>query len=146
MDASMKRFMLVSLALVGLCLAGCDKSPTREQFLSKEWKCLQCYCASNAVVAETALLDCARFAEQCRNAGVEGIQYDEVFARLYGRLYMVERRLGNNEAAEQYLQKYAQFHALLSSRARQTGRPFGEMVKLIDNKFDQGLQTTWKTP
>jgi len=140
-----ERFVLIGLVLAGLCLAGCDRSPTKEEFLSKEMQCLQCYCASNAVAAETALLDCARYADACQKAGIDGIQYDEVFARIYGRLYIVERHLGRSEAAEEYLQMYARFHALSSSFARRTGRPYGEMERLIERKFDDGLQVAWRT-
>ena len=113
--------------------------------MKKEVECLRCYCASNAVTAETALLECARYAEQCRVAGVEGIQYDEVFARIYGRLYIVERYLGRSVAAEQCLQQYARFHAVSSSLARRAGRSHGQMERLIEHKFDDGLQTAWKT-
>jgi hypothetical protein len=74
-----------------------------------------------------------------------GIQFDEVFARNYGRLYLLERRLGHSEAAEKYLEKYAHYHALASTLARRTGRPYGEMERLIEHKFDQGLQVVWKS-
>lgn len=141
----MERFVLSGFVLLGLCLAGCARCPTKEEFLSKEVKCLQCYCASNAIAAEAALLECARCADQCQKAGIEGIQYDEVFARIYGRLYVVERHLGRSKAAEQCLQRYAHFHAVSSSLARRMGLPHGEMEGLIEHKFDDGLQIAWKT-
>lgn len=143
-EASIRRLVLIGLVLLGLWLAGCARYPTKEELLSKEAQCLRCYCTSNAVAAEAALLECARCAEQCQTAGIEGIQYDEVFARIYGRLYIVERHLGHSEAAEQYLQKYAHFHAVLSSVARRGGAPYGEMEKLLEHKFDRGLETAWK--
>jgi hypothetical protein len=141
----MERLMLSSFVLAGVCLVGCGKSPTRAEFLAKEAKCVQDYCASNAPTAEAALLECARYTQQCQKAGVKGILYDEVFARTYGRLYLVARHLGHNEEAEQYLQKYACFHAVSSSLARRTGRPHGEMERLIEQKFDRGLQTSWRS-
>jgi hypothetical protein len=141
----MKRLMVSGFVLAGVCLAGCTKSPSREEFFAKEAKCVQYYCASNAPTAEAALLECARYAEQCQKAGVKGILYDDVFARIYDRLYLVERHLGHSAEAEQCLQKYARFHAVSSTLARQTGRPHGEMERLIEQKFDHGLQTAWKT-
>jgi hypothetical protein len=111
-----------------------------------ETKALRYYCASSAPAAEAALLDCARYAEKCQKVAVPGIIYDEVFARIYGRLYIVERRLGNGDRAEQCLEKYARFHAASSTLARRTGRPYGEMERLIEEKFNQGLQPAWKTP
>ena len=141
----MKCLMFSGIVLAGVCLVGCAKYPTREEFLAKEARCVQYYCASNALTAEAALLECARYAKQCQEAGVNGILYDEVFARIYGRLYLVERHLGHNAEAEQYLQKYARFHAVSSSLARQTGRPHGEMERLIEQKFDRSLQIAWKT-
>ncbi len=140
----MKRITLACIIIAGLFVAGCAKHPARDEFRVKEAKCLQCYCASNAVTAEAALLECARLAQQCQQAGVEGVPYDEVFARTYGRLYLVERHLGHNAEAEQYLEKYAHFHAVASSLARQTGRSHGEMERLIEQKFDSNLQVAWK--
>jgi hypothetical protein len=140
----MERLMMSGFVLVGVCLAGCAKSPTREEFFAKEAKCVQYYCASNAPAAEAALLECAHYVQQCQKAGVNGILYDEVFARIYGRLYLVERHLGHSEAAEQYLEKYAHFHAVSSSLARRTGRPHGEKERLIEQKFDSALQAAWK--
>jgi hypothetical protein len=113
--------------------------------MKKEVECLRCYCASNAAAAENALLECAWYTDQCRKAGVEGIQYDEVFARIYGRLYILERHLGRSVAAEQCFQRYAHFHAVSSSLARRAGRSHGQMERLIEHKFDDGLQTAWKT-
>jgi len=141
----MKRLVMVGWLVACACLVGCDDSPTRRILLKKEAECLQCYCFSNAPVARAALLDCARYAEQCQAAGVEGIIYDEVFARIYGRLYRVERRLGHTAEAERCLEKYSHFHALNSSVARRTGRPHGEMERLLDDKYDRGLQAAWKT-
>lgn len=141
----MERFMLGYSIMAGLFLAGCAKPPTMEECLAQEAKCLQCYCASNALTAEAALLDCARDTEACRKAGVKGILYDEVFARTYGRLYLVERHLGHSAEAEQYLEKYARYHAVSSTLARRAGRPHGEMERLIEQKYDQALQPAWKT-
>jgi hypothetical protein len=140
----LKRITAVCLVIVGPVLAGCSNRPTAEELFAHETQCLRCYCASNAPAAEAALLDCVQYAQQCQRAGVKGIQYDEVFGRLYGRLYLVERHLGHREAAEQYLERYAHFHAASSSLARQIGRPHGEMERLITQKFDEGLQAGWK--
>lgn len=141
----MNRLMLGGFVLAGVCLVGCAKGPTKEVFLRHEAECVQCYCASNAVTAEAALLDCARYAEECQQAGVKGIAYDQVFARTYGRLYLMERHLGHSAEAEQYLQKYARYHAIASSLARRTGGPHGEMERLIEQKYDRGLHAAWKT-
>ena len=140
----MKHLIVGGFFVAGLILAGCAKSPTKQEFSAREAQCLRCYCSSNAPAAERALLDCADYARRCQEAGVEGIPYNQVFARIYGRLYLVERHLGNSGAAEQYLEKYARYHAVASTQARQTGRPHGEMEALIIQKFDQGLQVAWK--
>jgi hypothetical protein len=138
--------MIGEVVLAGLLLAGCAKCPTREECFAKEARCLSSYCSSNAAVAEAALLDCAAYAHRCEQAGIEGIPYNEVFARLYGRLYLVARYLGHSEVAEQYLEKYAHYHAFASTQARQTGRVHGEMEALIRRKFDQGLEVAWRKP
>ncbi len=141
----MKSILPVCCIIAGLLVAGCAKPAARDEFRAVEAKCLQCYIASNAVTAEAALLECARCAQQCQEAGVEGIPYDEVFAQTYGRLYLVERHLGHDAEAEQYLEKYARFHGMASSLARRTGRPHGEMERLIAQKFDSSLQVAWKS-
>lgn len=141
----MERLILSSFVLASVCLVGCGKGPTREEFLRHEGECVQCYCASNALTAEASLLEFARYAQECQKAGVQGILYDEVFARIYGRLYLLERHLGHSAEAEQYLQQYARFHAASSTVARRTGGPHGEMERLIEQKFDHGLQAVWKT-
>ena len=112
--------------------------------MAKEMRSLELYCASNAVPAAAALRDCVQYAQLCQEAGIKGIQYDEVFARLYGRLYLVERHLGHTAEAEQCLEKYSHFHAANSSFARRNGRPHGEMEKLIEQKYDGGLQAAWR--
>jgi hypothetical protein len=139
-----QRLLLAGLVVAGLCLGGCAPTLSKEEFQTKEVSCLQAYCASNALAAEASLRECAQYAEACQRAGIQGIQYDEVFARIYGRLYVVERRLGQSQMAEECLQRYARHHAVLSSLARQTGRPHGEMERLIEVKFDDGMQTAWK--
>jgi hypothetical protein len=126
-------------------LAGCAKCPTREECFAKQTQCLLIYCSSNAPAAEAALLDCADYVRRCEKAGVEGIPYHEVFARLYGRLYLVERHLGHSAAAERCLEKYARYYGVASTQARQTGRAYGEMEALIRRKFDQGLEVAWKS-
>jgi hypothetical protein len=141
----MKRFTLSNFVLAVVCLAGCAGRPSREELLSIETECLRCYCASNALEAEAALRKLERYARRCQSASVTGIQYEEVFGRIYGRLYLLERRLGNSKAAEECLEQYAHFHGISSSLARRTGWPHGEMEKLIEHKFDDGLQIKWKS-
>jgi len=139
----MKNIMLVCTILAGLILTGCAKRPTRQEFLTREAQCLKQYCSSDATAAEAGLLDLARYVERCQKTGVADIQYNEVMARTYGRLYLVERHLGRSAEAEVSLQKYAHYHGVSSSLARRTGRPHGEMEKLIEQKFDPGLQKLW---
>ncbi len=138
--------LLMGLVIAGLGCSGCRPPPTREKLLSCEVRALHCYCASNAVVAEAALLDCARYAEQCRQAGVGGIAYDEILALTYGRLYVVARGRGRDEAAERYLIQYARFHARLSTEARRSAGVYGDMERVISHKFDGGLRTAWRRP
>lgn len=137
--------VLGGFVLAGVCLIGCAKYPTREEFLKMEAECLKCYCVSNATAAKAALLECIRYARRCQKAGIKGIQYDEVLARTYGRLYLVERHLGNSGRAEQYLQEVVQIYSGPSSVPGQTGQPPVEIWTLIEEKIDRGLIVAWKT-
>lgn len=140
----MNRFIVGCLISAGLLLAACSNTPTKEEFATNEAKCVQWYCASNAPAAEVALLELESFTRRCQEARVEGIPYDEVFGRIYGRLYLVERHLNHSKAAEHYLEKYAHYHAVSSTLARQMGRPHGEMERLIVEKYDDGLTPVWR--
>jgi hypothetical protein len=141
----MDRLIAVGLLLAAFCLAGCSEPPTKEKFSSRELKCLQCYCRSNAVSAEAALLECARYADACQKAGVKGIQYNEVSARIYGRLYLVEQHLGHSMAAEQFLQKYAKFRADSARVAGNAGLLRPEVERMIERELDHGLRTVWQS-
>ena len=44
-----------------------------------------------------------------------------------------------------YLEQYAHYHAIASPLVRRTGRPYGEMEMLIQDKLDRGMQAAWKS-
>jgi hypothetical protein len=138
------------LASIGTALAvagavGCSKQPTKSEFLRIEADCFKCYCFSNAPVAEAALLECERYAHQCREHSVNHIPYDEVLFRIYGRLYLVSKHLDRSQAAEQYLQKAAECYRRSSGNPARTNRPTMVMRGLIEQDVDQGLTVAWKT-
>jgi hypothetical protein len=140
----MKIMVIICSVVLSLCLSGCSERPTREQFLGNAARSLQCYCASNAPSAEAALMEFERYAHQCRRAGIKGIPYDEVLARTYARLYLLERHLEHEAAAERYLENYGHFYTTQGSLARQMDRPPGDMESLIQHKYDEGLRPRWK--
>ena len=109
-----------------------------------EAACLQCYCASNALAAQSALLACERYGRQCQAAGVNGIVYDEVFARIYGRLCLVSRHLGKDQAAEEYFRKAAQYYSRARADPLAAGRPPLGIKELIEKETDHGLRVAWK--
>jgi hypothetical protein len=134
------------LLLAGACVAGCTQEhATRAGLTGKEISSLKAYCTGNARAAEAALLETERYSRCCQREGVGGILFDEVYARTYGRLYLVERRLGNNRAAEEYFQKAAECcRRSLAARGRSVEGPRGLQL-LIEKEMDSGLRVAWKT-
>jgi hypothetical protein len=132
------------MVAASVLLTGCAQQPTLEEFVKREAQCLRHYCESDAIQAENALRDCLKYVQACERAGVTGISYDEVFARLYGRVYLVQRHLGQSREAEETLEKYARFNAAYSREGRELGRPHGDMEKLIEHRYDEGLRKAWK--
>jgi hypothetical protein len=140
----MKPLALTIFVLTGAGLVGCSKPATRTEFLRKDVACLRCYCASNAISAETALLELNRYALRCQKEGVSGILYDQVFSRTYGRLYLVEMHLGKREEAEDYLQKAVQYYRSSGHGRRQTSLPPPETRELVLREANPGLQVAWQ--
>ncbi len=135
----------IAVGIVGtlglMWFAGCSRRPTRLEFLRMESVALNCYCASNAPTAEAALVHLAQCARQCQNARVSGIQYDEVLSRAYGRLYLIERRLGHAKEAKQYLNAYLQ--ASSRGMARGLGLAHAGTETTMARTLDEGLRPAW---
>lgn len=131
--------------IAGVCLAGCTQEhATRAELTRKEIKSMKAYCTGKAPAAEAALLECARYSARCQREGVSGILFDEVFARTYGRLYLVEKHLGKQRAAEEYYQKAAEcYQRSYGARRRSIARSH-EMQLLIEKELDRGLRVAWK--
>jgi len=132
--------------IAGMCVSGCmQEHATRAELTRKEIKSLKSYCTGTAQNAEAALRECERYCGCCQRDGVSGIRFDEVFARTYGRLYIVEKHLGKNAAAEEYFQKAAAlYHKSLAANGRSVVRPH-EMQLLLEKELDRGLKVAWKT-
>ena len=140
----MKPLALTIFVLTAAGLVGCSKPATRTEFIRKEMVCLHCYCASNAVVAETALLELDQYALQCQKEGVSGIAYDQMFTRLYGRLYLVEKHLGERRAARYYLQKAVRHYQSSGHGPWQTNLPPSQIQDLVIREANPGLNVAWQ--
>jgi hypothetical protein len=140
----MKPLALSIIVLTGVGLVGCSKPATRTEFIRKDVACLRCYCASNAIVAEKALLELDQYARQCQKEGVSGILYDEVFSRIYGRLYLVEKQLGERRAAEHCLQKAVQHYQSSGHVPSQTGPPLPQIQELVIRAANPGFNLAWQ--
>jgi hypothetical protein len=141
----MNRFLSM-VVIVGVWVSGCTQEhATRADLARREIASLRSYCTGTARAAEADLLECERYSCVCQREGVSGIRFDEVFARTYGRLYLVERHLGRKRAAEEYLQKAAEFYRRsYAPSVRSVARP-KEIQLLIEKELDRGLRVAWKT-
>jgi len=141
----MKRLALIVPICVVAWFTACSRQPTKLEFLRVEADCLKSYCSSNATAAEAALLGCETYARQCQESGLNGILYDQVLFRTYGRLYLVSQHLGRSQLAEQYLQKATERHRKFSGELGRNNPPTIVMRGLIEQEVDQGLTVVWKT-
>jgi hypothetical protein len=141
----MKRPMIGSVVAAGVFLAGCGERPTKQEFLARELNALESYCTADAMTAHDALRVSVVYIEKCRKLGVQGILYDEVLARSYGRLYLVERHLGHSADAEECLRKYMQILAVSNSRATVERGGRSSLEHLVAERVDGDLHASWKS-
>lgn len=134
----------VICVLGGVWLVGCSKPPSRTEYLQEETECLRIYCTSNAITAESGLIDCIQFLRQCQKAKMGGIIYDEDFMRIYGRLYLVETHLGKKKEAEEYFQEAVKCDERVGSGSQSPAPNTNQLRQFFENDLDQGLKVAWK--
>lgn len=100
------RTSLVVTLLAGL-LVGCSRAPSNVEVFTKTTELIDQYLHTNAVGAEAAMLLLERHMKAWEKAGYRGredgsIPLDQAYASLCSRLYLVEKALGKQQAADQY--------------------------------------------
>jgi hypothetical protein len=140
----MKCVAMSAIVVAGAVLAGCSEQATKTGFLTKNAEFLQCYCASNAATAETALLGLVRYTEQCQKEGVNGILYDEVFAHTYARLCVVEQHLRKSQAAEEYSRRALEHYQRSGLSIRQRNLSAAMVHEPLEAAADPGLIMAWR--
>ena len=139
----MNYVILLVLIVAGCGFTGCSEKATRTEFRKRDVSCLRCYCASNALTAETALLELARYAGRCQNEKVSGIPYDDIFARTYARLYLVEKHLGKSQAAQQHLRDALEYYKRSGRKPGSLDLAPAMVGELLAQKADLSLAVAW---
>jgi hypothetical protein len=63
---------------------------------------LSIYLGTNAIGAETTMLKLEGYTLRCEKKGSGDIPFDQCYASIHSRLYLIEKHLGKSEAAERY--------------------------------------------
>lgn len=98
----------LSVVLIVVCLVGCSKVPSAVDHFAKVTELLDRYMNTNAVEAEAAMFASEQFTRMCEKAGSNGIEFDQFYAAVYSRLYLVDKELNKQDAAKRYYQMAAE--------------------------------------
>jgi hypothetical protein len=109
---------------------------------------LEQYLTTNALGAEAAMLQLERYTREWEKAGyhghVGGIKLDQSYAGVYSRLYLVEKALGKEAAADQYYQQAARYWGrfyVADGRAHPTPEEIRQQIEKVDSSF---IDAPWK--
>ncbi|MBE0544704.1 MAG: hypothetical protein IH623_25475 [Verrucomicrobia bacterium] len=64
---------------------------------------------TNDVGAEAAMLELERYTRECEKLGSRDIKFHQHYAAIYSRLYLVNKKLGRDQTADQYYQKAIEY-------------------------------------
>ncbi len=143
-ERAMMRCAFGIIVLVSAMLLGCSPKASRTEFVRKDVQCLRCYCASNAVIAEAALLDLVEYAERCQQESVSGILYDQVLGRAYARLFLVEEQMGKRQAAEWSYGKALEHYQRAGLSRGRTNLMVGRVREVVEMMADPNLSVAWR--
>ena len=134
-------FFITMLAVV---VAGCSRAPSNEEVFTKTTELIDQYLHTNAVGAEAAMLQLERHMKAWQKAGYRGgepgsIPLAQAYASLCSRLYLVEKALGKQQAADQYYAA-AQEHWRKANaedpRPRKAGETIREQIEGVDRYLE----------
>src|SRR6266446_6838130 len=105
---ALKHAIVSLMSVLGVvCLLGCDRAPSKFEYVRKSVGFATRYVGSNALSAEGAMLEWERYARRCQKEGTKGVSFDMDLAAIYSRLYLVEKHLGRDEMAAQHYREAA---------------------------------------
>ena len=142
--------MKVSFIIVVLTafLASCSRAPSSVDLFSKTTELLDQYLNTNALGAESAMLQLERYTHDCEKAGYRSglgdVKLDQAYGAVYARLYLVEKTLGKQQAADQYYQRASEYLVKTYATAgqpRPTPEQIREQIEGVDRYF---VEPQWK--
>lgn len=144
------RTMRVSFIFVlfAAFVVSCSRAPSGVDVFTKSAELVEQYLNTNALGAEAAMLQLERYTRDSEKAGYRGgvgsLKLDQAYAAVYSRLYLVEKVLGKQKAADEYYQKAAE-HLWQSYAADGQPRPTPELIRerieSVDHYF---VEPQWK--
>jgi len=102
-------FIVLSISLI----TGCSRGPDASEVFAKSAELIDQYLHTNAVSAESVMLQLEGYTRACEKAGYRGsasgdVPLDKAYAAVYSRLYLVEKELGKKQEADQHYAKAAE--------------------------------------
>ena len=132
-----------AIILLGTLLVGCGAGPSDVEVFTKTTEAVDSYLHTNALGAETVMLQLERATHAWEKAGYRGggpgaISLDQAYASLYSRLYLVEKELEKKEAADGYYRLAAEYWRKANAadpRPRTAGEQIGDQIEGVNRYF-----------
>jgi hypothetical protein len=142
--ASLPRFLATLCIITASMSSSCSKRASPGDYLIHVSKAVDCYIHTNVIGAEAAMLDAEHYTKQCERTRVYGINFDQHYAAIYSRLYLVETALGNtNNAAKYYqlaLERWKRFNSEDNPESH-VAETIDQQIKGVDRYFEKPI---WK--
>lgn len=117
-----------ALTIYLVFLTACHRAgPSDTEFFSKATELAERYLNTNALGAEAAMHELKAYTQQCQRNGTRYVDFDQHYAAIYSRLYLVEKKLGKNAAAEEDFRKAVMYWRRVYVR-KVTAQPTQEQI------------------
>jgi hypothetical protein len=104
------RFLLGLVTITILaCLIGCRRAPDEFEYVANVTRLLDQYLNTNASGAGAAMLELEKYTRECERLGSREIKFNQHYAAIYSRLYLVEKALGKDNAAAEHYRKATEY-------------------------------------
>jgi hypothetical protein len=134
------------ISLLLLAIAGCTQSGTRAltggEYVVRLGEFLEVYLTTNAPAAEAAMIELLRLTQECERARTSHIEYDQQYAAIYSRMYLVQKKMSKTAEAQANHQKAIDYWQKFYTRSRST-LALRQIREQIETMNDGAAQPIW---
>lgn len=133
------RAVLIAVLAVA-CITSCRRAPDETEHFTHAALLLQQYLTTNALGAEAAMLELEKYTRECEKAGSREIKFNQHYAAIYSRLYLVDKALGKQPSADRYYQLAADYWLKEFSKRdlpQPTPQQIREQIEKVDRHFEE---------